>query len=423
MLQTLASFRALLVAVFLLLAGNGLLATLLALRANASGFSLEVTGIVLAFYHLGFILGSLHASRFIARVGHIRAFAAFAAIAASAALAHVLNVQPVTWMVLRFLTGAAMAGLFMVIESWLNEGASGDMRGRVISAYMVINLVGVAAGQVLLASGDPSSFELFALAAILACLALVPVALTHALAPQLPEPHPMNLAALYANSPLGLLAGIACGIVMGAFWAMAPVFAAELGYDTGGVARFMAATIAGGIVLQYPIGRLSDRIDRRFVIAGSCLAAALAAAALGRFAAVDVGLALALAALFGGLVYPLYSLAVAHTNDFVGQRHFVAAGSALLLVYGCGAAAGPVMAGAIMGQTAPASLFYLVAAVLLAVAVFAAYRTSIRPAPPPEERASLVMLPRTTPVIVELDPRAETDGDLTEGGEVEAVER
>jgi MFS family permease len=414
MFQTLVSFRALLVAVALLLTGNGLLATLLALRANAVGFSLETTGLVLAFYHLGFILGSLHAGRFITRVGHIRAFAAFAAIASSAALAHVLAIQPVAWMVLRFFTGAAMAGLFMVTESWLNEGANGKMRGRLISAYMMVNLAGVAAGQLLLASSDPLSFELFALAAILASLALVPVALTHALAPELPEPHPMNLAALYGNSPLGLIACIGSGIVMGAFWAMAPVFAAGLGYDTGGIARFMFATIAGGIVLQYPVGRLSDRIDRRFVIAGACFAAALAAAALGSFAEAGIWLALPLAALFGGLVYPLYSLAVAHTNDFVDQRHFVAAGSALLLFYGCGAAAGPILAGTVMGQTAPASLFYLIAAVLLAVAAFAIYRTSIRAAPPPEDRASLIILPRTTPVIVELDPRAESETDLGE---------
>lgn len=423
MFQTLASFRALLLAVALLLAGNGLLATLLALRANAAGFSLEIIGIVLAFYHLGFILGSLYAGRFITRVGHIRAFSAFAAITASAALGYVLNVEPFTWMALRFLTGAAMAGLFMVTESWLNEGASGEIRGRLLSAYMMVNLAGGAVGQMLLASGNPLSFELFALAAILASLALVPVALTHALAPELPEPHPMNLAALYANSPLGLVGCIGSGIVLGAFWAMAPVFAADLGYDTEGVARFMFATIAGGILLQYPIGRLSDRIDRRFVIAGACFAAALAAAALGHFATAGGWLVLPLAALFGGLVYPLYSLAVAHTNDFVDPRHFVAAGSALLLVYGCGAAAGPVLAGAIMGQTVFGGLFYLIATVLLAVAAFAVYRTSIRAAPPPEERASMVILPRTTPVIVELDPRAGIEDESGEEIPAEATDR
>lgn len=406
MFQAIANFRALLVAVALLLAGNGLLATLLALRANASGFSLEVTGLILAFYHLGFILGSLNAGRFITRVGHIRAFAAFAAIASSSALAHALDAQPLTWMVLRLFTGGAMAGLFMVTESWLNEGANGEMRGRLLSAYMIVNLAGMAAGQLLLASGDPLDFELFALAAILASLALVPVALTHALAPELPAPHPMSLRILYANSPLGLIGCIGSGVVMGSFWAMAPVFAADLGYDTQGVARFMFATIAGGILLQYPIGRLSDHVDRRLVIAGTCLAAALAAAALGGFAETGAWLALPLAVLFGGLVYPIYSLAVAHTNDFADQRQFVAVGSALLLTYGCGAAAGPVLAGAVMGQTAAASLFYLIAAVLLAVAVFAVYRTAIRAAPPPEERTAMVILPRTTPVAVELDPRA-----------------
>ena len=406
MFQAITSFRALLCAVALLLAGNGLLATLLALRANAAGFALEITGLVLAFYHLGFILGSLQAGRFIARAGHIRAFAAFAAIASSAALAHVLVVTPPAWMALRFLSGAAMAGLFMVTESWLNERASGALRGQLLSAYMIVNLGGVAIGQLLLSGGDPLGFELFALASILVSLALVPVALTRSQAPELPQAHPMNLQALYAKSPLGLIACAASGVVMGAFWSMAPIFAQSIGYGTRGVAWFMTAAILGGMVLQWPVGRLSDRIDRRHVIAGTSLAAAMAAVALGQFAAMAPWLAWALVALFGGLVYPLYSLAVAHTNDFVEHRQFVAAGSALLLVYGCGAAAGPMLAGAAMAQLSASGLFHLIAATLLAIALFAAWRTTRRAAPPAEERDLLVLLPRTTPVIVELDPRA-----------------
>ena len=359
------------------------------------------------------------------RVGHIRTFAVCAAIAASVVLLMVLAVHPLVWIPLRALSGVCFAGLFMVIESWLNERATSGNRGQVLAVYMVINLTAVTIGQMILPLGDPASFSLFALTAIAITLALVPVGLTTSDAPQpLREVH-LRLGRLYAMSPVGVVGGFSVGLANGAFGGLGVVFARDVGLSITGIALFMSAALVGGALAQLPLGRFSDRTDRRKVMIAVCAFAAAVGGVLaalgeirqsGQVLGMDLGfeqvspwLLIGAAALFGGAVYSQYSLCVAHTNDHVGREEFVEASSGLLLTWAIGASIGPVLAALVIDATGAGGLFLYTALVHASFVVFAVYRMTRRAAVPPEARAPYVAAgrpSRTTPVAIELDPRA-----------------
>jgi MFS family permease len=376
-------------------------------RAVSLGFSFEVTGIIMSAYFAGFIVGSLRCVYLIERAGHIRTFAALASVSSAATLAFILVESPVAWAILRAILGFCLAGLYMVTESWLNERSDNTNRGRVLSIYMMVSLSSLALGQPLLLLPNPGHFEIFCVASVLISLGLVPVTLTISPAPAPPRAQPMALSSLYRVSPLGVAGCFASGLALGSFWSMAPVFCRTLGLSEGATVIFMVATILGGLFLLWPIGRLSDRLDRRRVIAMACAASAAASLAMVLTGGESMLALFGLAIAFGGFTFPIYSIAVAHTNDYMEPDDLVSASSALLLVYGVGAFLGPLVAGLIMGWVGAVGLYALLAGVMTVTVLFALYRILARAPLPIEEQEPVVLIPRTTHVAYELDPRAE----------------
>ena len=424
MAGTFAPIAALLLSVAILLLGNGLLGTLIPLRANIEAFPGPVIGAIGSAYFAGFAAACLLVPYIVRRVGHIRSFVALTALASAAPLAHLLFIAPGPWLGLRAITGFCMAGVYMVIESWLNERASNANRGLVLSVYTVVNLSALTGGQLLLTLFQPSAFELFCVGSALISLAALPVAMTTAVQPARIASARLRLRRLYAASPVGVVGCFAVGMSNGPFWTLGPVYAQDAGLDTGGIALFMAAVIVGGALMQWPFGRMSDRHDRRGVILGLSLLSALAGALL---VAVRLGIAVPWIAptsavlvggfLFGGFALPLYAISVAHANDFIEPAEFTEAAGGLLLAYGIGAAAGPVLASSLSGVWGSAVIFAFTAAVHVAFALFVVWRLFRRRPGPLPAAAEFVDVPRTTPAAVALDPRTEPlpeDGGVDE---------
>jgi MFS family permease len=431
MSQAISPLTALLLGVAILFFGNGLQGVLLPVRATLEAFATTSIGLIASAYSAGFMIGCFCMPYVVRRVGHIRTFAVCAAIAASVVLLMALAVHPGVWFPLRALSGVCFAGLFMVIESWLNERATSVNRGQILALYMVINLSAVTFGQMILPLGEPAGFAMFAITAIAITLALVPVGLTTSSAPQPLREVRLRLSRLYAISPVGVVGGFFVGLANGAFGGLGAVFATQIGMSITGVALFMSASLVGGALAQLPIGRLSDRTDRRKVIVGVCVLAALAGGLLallgharqgGQLPGPGVDLALtsplaliAVATLFGAAIYSQYSLCVAHTNDFVSREEFVEASSGLLLTWAIGASVGPILGAFAMEGLGIGGLFLYTAAAHVGFAAFTIYRITRRAAVPPAERDPYVVAAgrpsRTTPACIELDPRAPAPAD------------
>lgn len=407
-----SSVASLLVGVALLMLANGLLSTLISLRTALEGFPAPVTGLVMSAYFAGLVLGSLFCRGIIRRVGHIRAFSALASLLSATALAHVFLVSAASWAAFRGVTGFCLAGLYMVTESWLNARANNQTRGQILSLYMVTCYLAIGAGQFLLLLADPSTFTLFAIVSVLFSLALVPVALTRSSAPTLEKAGRLSFRRLYEISPLGVIGCFSSGLLNGAIYGMAPIFGHGIGLSITGVSVLMGALILGGVVGQWPVGRLSDRFDRRTVIIYMALAAtvvAAAVAALSQLPPTWLWLVLALAGLFGALSFPFYSLSVAHANDYLEADDLVEASGGLIIAFGVGAAFGPLSAAGVMGWLGPVGLFVFLSVIAGLFAAFAIYRTFRREAPPMEAQGPFVPLPRTSPVAAKLDPRGEAE--------------
>lgn len=407
---------ALFLAAAICLVGIGLVTTLLPLRADLAGFGPAAIGLMGSAYFAGFVAGCLLWPRLVSRVGHIRVFATACAAFCAVLLAFSLAVTPPFWIMLRALTGACAAGFYMVIESWLNEQSTNATRGRIFGIYLAVNFTALMLGQALLNLWGPFEDGPFVIAGMLAALALVPVALTRTREPRPVPAVTLRILPLYRLSPVGVAGCFLVGLTNSCFWTLAPVVLQGHGHGTAAISAFMAATILGGALAQWPAGRLSDRIDRRLVLLGTCLGTACVAALLAQGLGERGPVFLALAGLaLGATALTGYSLCIAHVNDLVRQGEFVAVSSSLLLLFGIGSAVGPVLAGLmglVTGRHAP---FHLMAASALALALFVALRIMMRGAPPPEERASFVPLTRTSPALFHLDPRAE-GGEPPAGG-------
>ncbi len=400
-----------------LLAGSGLLSTLLGVRATLMSFgSLEI-GLVMAGYYAGYIAGTRLAPRVIRDVGHIRTFAALAAVAAAVTLAYGLLLAPLPWLVLRFVNGLAISALYTVVESWLNEQSSGPARGRVFSLYMTSSLLGLGAGQFLLPAADPEGLVLFAMAAILISIGLVPIAVTRVTEPEIRPAVTVHLSRLVRVSPLGVAGVFGAGLISGVFWGMTPVFAQILELTETQIAILMSATILGGGLLQWPIGRLSDSMDRRTVLILVSFAIALACTAWAYIVIRDIpGLVLS-SAVFGGLMFSLYGISVAHTNDHISRDEVLEATRGLLLVFGVGALMGPLLAGLAMEAAGPPGLPAVSTVVAVILGVFGIYRTTRRPAPTPAEQGDYVVMVRTTPVALEMYPETDEEQQPEAAGE------
>lgn len=399
---------ALLLGVTGLVVGTGVLGVLLPLRGVAEGFSTYGVAVMGGGYFLGFIAGCLLTPRLVERVGHIRLFASLAAICAATVLVHALAVNLPIWIAARMVTGFAVAGLYIVIESWLNHQATNETRGRLFAVYMVVNFVALMTGQLLMVVMEVGAVTPFLVTCLAVCLSLVPVALSRTTAPVAEPTEPLSLLALYRISPLGTVGCVLVGIANGSFWSLGPVFGAEQLGSTALAAVFVSVFVLGGAVGQWPIGRLSDRWDRRKAIVVTCLAAGLG----GVLMVVWPGGSLA-TLVWGGVtgifMLSIYSLCVAHTNDHVQSKDFVAASSGLLLYYGLGAVSGPILAAALMSELGPRFLFLWTAVAHLALAGFAMYRMGRRGPVAATDREDFVPMLRPVPVATDMDPRAPTD--------------
>ena len=404
--------RSILLSMFMLMAGSGFLATLISLRLNRAGSGTMTIGIVATAYFGGLIIGSLRAGGVVRRVGHIRAFAAFVALLSASTLSYVLLSHPLFWMLLRLVDGICVAGVFVCLESWLNDRAEPQMRGSVLAAYMVALYSGQAIGQLLLGASGALPAIPFQLASILISLAIIPLCLTRSAAPAPVEASAFSIRSLLAASPLGAWGAVATGLMLGAFYGLAAVHVRRLGLDLPETARFMMFVILGGVALQWPLGRLSDRHDRRQVIIGSFAAAALVSMALSLG---QDGLWLTgLGALFGGLSFALYPLCVAHCNDRLLETERVAASGRLVLLYSLGAALGPLLAAGAMTAFGTGGLFLFIALCAGLAMTVGLWRQRASEPVPVRYQQDFQVLPRTTPMASLLDPNS-ADETLTQG--------
>lgn len=409
MTSQLSSVRAILLSTALFLMGNGLIVTLTPLRAHLDGFSTLAIGVLGACYFAGFVLGCFVGPLLLARAGHIRTFAVVAALMAAAVLVLPLSTSPYVWFEARAVAGFASANIFMTLESWLNDRATNETRGRLLSYYVMVNLSSLILGQWLLLLAQPTGFELFSIAGIFFCFCLMPVGMT-----RLPQPAPTHVPALrlkrlFVNSPVGTAGCITIGLANGAFWALAPVYGQSLGFSTRSLALFISAFIAGGALIQWPVGRLSDRFDRRWIIAIACAIACVAGIALVLLDATSLRtspLLFALIAVFGAAMLPLYSLSIAHANDRLPRSEFVETSAGLLLISALASVAGPLLGSLVTAAAGPQTLFLYTAIVHAGMAIFTATRILARAAPKDETREPFEPVPQGSPASLELDPRA-----------------
>jgi MFS family permease len=388
--KTLITLSSILFSYGLLLLANGLFMTLLGVRTQVEGFSANLTGLVVATYFSGLLLGGLFAARVVARVGHIRSFAAFASLMSASSLLHPIFVDGYAWMAFRLVAGFCMAGMIMVVESWLNESASNNTRGKILSIYMITNYFAAGCGNFLLTAGDPSNYELFSLASIIFSLSLVPVLLTRTKAPAPALSRRMHVWELYRIAPLGVVGVFCCGLVNASINGLGSVFATNVGFDSQQLATFMAVMVMSGLILQWPVGLLSDRIGRGPLLVYIPLIVALAAVwqiyAEG-FHAVLVG-----AGFLGAFVFTLYSLSAATANDRVTSSQRVQVAGALLITYGAGAIIGPLVASQFMSLLGPQGLFFYIALIEIVLCSFSIITRKQRVGSP-DKRKPYVMLP------------------------------
>ncbi|CAH1387263.1 MFS transporter [Candidatus Nitrotoga sp. M5] len=388
MKHTLAKASALLFGVAILLAGQGLQGILVPTRAALENFSTVTIGAIGASYFLGFTIGCLRGGALLRGVGHVRVFAAMTAAASSMPLVLGLWADPWLWGVLRFLTGFCFAVLYVVIESWLNGCANNETRGRLFSIYVFITLTVIALGQLMMFLYDPRELELFVVTSILVSLALIPVVLSRSDEPVKPQVVRLNLRRLFELSPSGSASCFAAGLTNGSFWAISAVFASQVTGNTDSAAWYMTSGVIGGAICQWPLGLLSDRLDRRRVLAFIALGAGVAGMVIvfagSRIPELSLML---LGALWGGLAFPLYSIAVALINDHARFDEYVQVSSGLLLLYGLGAIAGPLLAALVIGAFGPSGLYVFSSAVHLSLSVYVGRRALQRLSVPTEQRS------------------------------------
>ncbi len=414
MVTTLGAFGALFAAAFVFLTGNGLLNTLLSARMAAEGFSTGTTGIVLSCYFIGLLTGSFTCHRLIQRVGHIRAFTVFAAATTAAALLHGLYLSPWFWGALRFLSGITTFGLFMVIESWLNECTESRYRGRVFSIYMTLTYLGIGIGQQLLNVGDVHGQTLFIIAGIIFALCLVPVSATEGVHPNLPETKPYHFISIFRRAPLGMLGSMAAGLTNSAFYAMMPVACTDIGLSLRQLSWIMSITVFCGLAAQWAVGTLSDRFDRTVVLTAIATAIAVVSGFMFVIGARSFGGMAAGMGLFGALMFAVYPVAVARAHDIFGGQEAVAVSAGLLFAYSIGASVSPLLASGMMTLlNTPFGLFAFWCLINGAFAVITLYLRKQEKVQivAVEDQVAFVPMKSPSAAIMSLDPRSGAEVD------------
>jgi MFS family permease len=374
-----AQVSALLAAVFILIAGNGLSNTLIPLSATAASFPELSLGLIGSSYFGGMLIGCLATPRIIARAGHVRAFAAFVAIATVATLAHPVFVEPMAWGAIRAVTGFCFAGLYATIESWMHDKADNVVRGRMLAVYQMMNYAGSATGQQAIRFLSPSSFVSFSVVAAALALSVLPLAYTRSDPPEPPPEPRLRLAWLFRISPVGVVGALVSGSANGTFWSLAPVFADRSGLSAGGVASFMTAAIIGAALVQWPVGRLADKRDRRQIMLIAITIAVAAQLAMVWFAKSEAFVLIALAACVGASAFVLYPLSSSHAQDLTARENSVEVSTGLLLAYTIGAIVGPTTAAWMMSFMGPRALFVHNATIHVLFIAFVVWRLWQRP--------------------------------------------
>lgn len=406
---------ALLLGMFLLMLGNGTQGTLLSVRGAMEGFGPTTMSYIMSAYYLGFLIGSNLAPKLIRRVGHVRVFAALASLVSAAFIAFAMAPDPIVWSVLRLIVGFGFSGVYVVAESWLNDSATNETRGQALSAYMIIQMLGLVLAQFLILLVDPSGFALFAVISILVSVSFAPILLSVSPVPTFHTAPPMTLRRLFQTSPLGTVGTFVLGGVLSILFGMTAVFATESGMSTGKISMLVGVSYLGAMVMQYPIGWISDRMDRRLlviIITGStAIVTAIALPFSGSFYTL-----LALGFLIGSTASPLYSLLIAHTNDYLEPEDMANASGALIFLNGIGAAGTPILVGMAMTRYGAFSYYYALILLMGGISLYGIYRMTRREAIPIEDTMHYTpVLSQTTPVAAEF--AQEIDIDAAEAAE------
>ena len=405
-MTALRSLIPLLIAAGLLLAGNSLQGTLIALRGAHEGFSASLIGLIGATYFGGFLAGCILIPRLLQMVGHIRAFCAMAALSASATITLFLIIDPIAWLILRFVSGACFASMLATTESWINSSVTNQYRGKMLSIYRLVDLGFVTGAQYLIPVFGFTDVAIFGIMTILIVMSLFPISIGDRSNPPLPPAYRFSAKTIWRISPLACIGCVAIGLTGAAFRIIGPLYADSIGLSVADVANFMSAGIIGGAVLQYPLGWLSDRFDRRVALLLATAGAAGSGLFLTLFAQQDPWLNLVGIFLFGAFSLPLYSLSAAHANDFAKQDEFVQVASGLMFFWACGAIIGPLLSSVLMQLYSPAALFSFTSLVHGALIVITLWRMRARATVPRTERGRFVTLLRTSPMMARLAGRS-----------------
>ena len=401
MFKVLSGIWALLIGIVLIMLGNGMHFTLIGLRGGIEGFSATELAIITSGYFVGFLSGARLTPSLIRRVGHVRVFAALGSFMSAGLISFPLLAEPWAWTLLRLLIGFCMSGVYVTAESWLNDASTNETRGKVLSAYMISQTIGIIGAQGLLNLGEPATSVLFIGASILVSISFAPILLTVSRAPTTDVTRPMPLRALFSGSPLGTIGIFLLGSVYATQSGMGAVFGTLIGMTAAEISLFIAMLFAGALVLQYPIGWLSDRVDRRLVIFAVSAIGALSCL-FGWIAGGGLVPLLVAAFLAGGMTTPLYALFLAHTNDFLSAEDMPAASGGLVFTFGLGAIIGPLVTGWAMQGAGPFTFWLVLSVSFAAIALYALYRMTQRSAVPASQTDSYIsIVPTTSPVAVE----------------------
>ena len=393
---------ALLFGMFLLMLGNGVQGTLLGIRGSLEGFSAGSMSLIMAGYFIGFLFGSRTAPIMIRNVGHVRVFAALASFVSAALILYAVLPNEYIWFLLRIVVGFCFSGIYVVAESWLNDSSTNETRGQALSAYLIVQMMGIVAAQWLLNFADVGGYILFIIISVAVSLSFAPILLSVSPAPMFQTTKPMSLRQLYIASPLGVVGIFLLGGIFAALFGMTSVYGTEKGMTVGEISIFVGVIYVGGMLLQFPIGWMSDRMDRRLLIIGITVIGGMACL-LAFAAASNLTLLLVCSFIIGGVANPLYSLLLAYTNDFLDHDDMAAASGGLIFINGIGAIAGPLVVGWMMGLYGPDSFFIYIAVLLFMTSLYAIYRTFQRQAPSIDDTASYQPVFATaSPVAVEV---------------------
>ncbi|CUJ37382.1 MFS transporter [Cognatishimia activa] len=402
MIQFLSGAWALLLGILLLMLGNGMHGTLLGLRGEIEGFSTAEMSFVMSAYFVGFLGGSKLTPEMIRRVGHVRVFAALASFISACLILFPVVSDPWAWVVLRIIIGFCFSGVYVTAEGWLNNAASNENRGQALSFYMIVQMVGIIAAQAVLLLGDPSGFVLFVIPSVLISISFAPILLSITPTPAFEQTNNMSFRDLWRVSPLGFVGIFLLGGMFAAQFGMAAVFGTTAGLTIPQITMFVASIYIGAMLTQFPIGWISDRVDRRFLILVVSLVSVVGGIA-GMLSLDNFALMLVSGFILGGTANPLYSLLLAHTNDFVSLEEMAGTSGSLLFINGLGAISGPLVIGWLMTQFGPVSYFGYMVGLMAILAAYAAYRTAQRPAPSVDDTASYTPIaPTSSPVAFEV---------------------